>query len=270
MRTPLLVLHGGPGIPHDYLENLELLSDERPVIFYDQLGCGLSDRPDDPSLWNRERFARELDQVRSALGLDEVILYGHSWGSILAVDYLSGLGGSSPVNVRGVILAGPALSVPRWVADSRGLIAALGPDVSKAIFDAERSGQTDSKAYQEAMHLFYSRYVCRLDPWPEPLNRAMEGMGVPVNMTMSGPSEFTVTGSLKDVDVTEQLRALTQPILFICGEHDEATPATTRYYASFAPHARVVVIPNAAHIANYDQPEPYMAALRGWFMQNDF
>ncbi len=269
-RTPLLVLHGGPGIPHDYLENLELLGDERPVIFYDQLGCGRSDRPDNPSLWTRERFAREVGQVRAALGLDEVILYGHSWGSLLAVDYLSGLGGSTPKGVRGVILAGPALSIPRWVADSRELITALGPDVSKTIFDAERSGQTDTQAYKDAASVFYHRYVCRLDPWPEPLDRAMAGMGVAVNGAMSGPSEFTVTGSLRSVDVTPELRAVRQPILFICGEHDEATPEATRYYAGLAPSAGIVVIPNASHVANYDQPGAYMAALRAWFRKMKF
>ncbi|MCC6320817.1 MAG: proline iminopeptidase-family hydrolase [Phycisphaerales bacterium] len=268
--TPLLVLHGGPGIPHDYLENLELLGDERPVIFYDQLGCGRSDRPDDLSLWKRERFARELGQVRAGLGLDEVILYGHSWGSILAVDYLSGMGGSTPTGVRGVILAGPALSIPRWTADSRELIAALGPDVSRTILEAESSGRTDSKAYQDAVHLFYSRYVCRLDPWPEPLNRAMAGMGAAVYGIMGGPSEFTITGTLKSVDVTPQLRGLRQPTLLICGEHDEATPATTRYYAGFVPSASVVVIPDASHVANYDQPEAYTAALRAWFREKNF
>lgn len=107
-RTPLLVLHGGPGIPHDYLANLALLGDERPVVFYDQLGCGQSDRPEDPALWTRERFARELAAVRAALGLEDVVLFGHSWGSMLAVDYLSGLTGERPAGVRGAILAGPA------------------------------------------------------------------------------------------------------------------------------------------------------------------
>src|SRR5262245_57973413 len=159
-RTPLLVLHGGPGIPHDYLENLALLGDERPVVFYDQLGCGRSDRPDDPRLWTRERFARELDAVRHALGLEQVVLYGHSWGSILAVDYLTGAAGQRPSGVRGVILAGPALSIPRWVEDSRRLIATLPADTAAAILEGERTGQTDSAAYKAATQAFYERYVC--------------------------------------------------------------------------------------------------------------
>ncbi len=263
-RTPLLVLHGGPGIPHDYLANLALLGDERPVVFYDQLGCGKSDRPDDPGLWTRERFARELAAVREALGLDEVVLFGHSWGTILAVDYLSGLAGERPGGVRGAILAGPALSIPRWMADSRRLLLTLPPETSQTILEGERTGQTDTDAFKAATQTYYQRFVCLSDPWPPELEHAFGGMGAQVYMTMNGPTEFTITGPLKDVDVTGKLSALDLPLLFVCGEHDEATPESTRAYAALAPRAQVTVIPGAAHVANYDQPEAYMGALRDW------
>jgi proline iminopeptidase len=263
-RTPLLVLHGGPGIPHDYLQNLDLLGDDRPVVFYDQLGCGRSDRPDDPTLWTRARFAREVDAVRDALGLDEVVLYGHSWGSILAVDYLTGKGGTKPTGVRGVILAGPALSIPRWIEDAHRLISTLPPDQAAAIEEGERTGETDTPAYQAATQAFYARYVCRCDPWPPELQAAFEGMGQEVYTTINGPSEFTITGPLRTVDVTPQLSSLHLPVLYVCGEFDEATPSTTRSYAALTPDAEVVVVPGAAHVANYDQPAATMAALRGW------
>lgn len=269
-RTPLLVLHGGPGIPHDYLQNLELLGDERPVVFYDQLGCGRSERPDDPSLWTRERFAREVGAVRGALGLDEVVLYGHSWGALLAVDYLAGAGGGArPSGVRGAILAGPALSLPRWIADSRRLIATLPEEQAEAILAGERSGNTDTQAYHEATRAFYRRYLCRRDPWPPELERAFEGMGMQVYGTLNGPTEFTVTGPLKDVDVTPLLSGLHLPLLFVCGEYDEATPESTRAYAALAPDARVVVVEGAAHVANHDRPEAYMDALRAWLREHD-
>ena len=264
IRTPLLVLHGGPGIPHDYLANLALLGDERPVVFYDQLGCGQSDRPDDPTLWTRERFARELGAVRAALGLDDVVLFGHSWGSVLAVDYLSGRGGERPAGVRGAILAGPALSLPRWIADSRRLMATLPPEVGQVIEEGERTGQTETEAFKNATGVYYRNFVCRADPWPPELERAFAGMGVQVYTTMNGPTEFTITGPLKDVDVTPQLRELHLPLLLVCGEHDEATPEATRSYASLAPRADVIVVDGAAHVANYDRPEAYLSALRGW------
>jgi len=268
-RTPLLVLHGGPGVPHDYLTNLEQLGDDRPVVFYDQLGCGLSERPEDGKLWTRERFARELAQVRKALGLDEVVLYGHSWGTILAVDYLSGMAGAKPVGVRGVILAGPALDIPRWTADSRRLISTLPVESAAAILEGERTGNTDSDAYKAATGVFYLRYLCRLDPWPEEVNHALETMGATVYGTMNGPSEFTITGTLKSVDLKPQLPMLQLPVLYVCGEFDEATPDSTRAYSALTPKSEVVVIQGAAHIANYDRPKEYMQALRGWLARHD-
>jgi proline iminopeptidase len=268
-RTPLLVLHGGPGIPHDYLANLALLGDERPVVFYDQLGCGQSDRPEDPALWTRERFTRELAAVRAALGLEDVVLFGHSWGSMLTVDYLSGLAGERPAGVRGAILAGPALDMKRWIADSRRHMATLPPEVEQAIQEGERTGQTDTEAFQAATQVYYRNFVCRADPWPPELERAFAGMGAQVYTTMNGPTEFTITGPLKDVDLTPQLRGLDLPVLFVCGEHDEATPETTRSYAALAPRADVIVVQGAAHVANYDRPEAYMSALRGWLRGQD-
>jgi proline-specific peptidase len=81
---PLLCLHGGPGFTHYYLEPLELLADQRQVIFYDQLGCGNSDRPEDVTLWTVERFVDELVTVRQTLGLNRLHLFGSSWGGMLA------------------------------------------------------------------------------------------------------------------------------------------------------------------------------------------
>lgn len=117
---PLLVLHGGPGLPHDYLLPLGALADERPVVFYDQLGCGQSERPADVRLWRLARFVVELQAVRDALGLADCHLFGHSWGSMLAVEYALG----QPAGLRSLVLASPVLSVPRYVAD----LHALGAD----------------------------------------------------------------------------------------------------------------------------------------------
>ena len=78
--VPLLLLHGGPGAGHDYLEPLEALAADRQIVFYDQLGCGRSDQPDDRSLWRLERFVAEIDTVRRALNLEQTHLLGQSWG----------------------------------------------------------------------------------------------------------------------------------------------------------------------------------------------
>lgn len=144
-------------------------------------------------------------------------------------------------------------------------MATLPPEVGETILEAERTGRTDTEAYHAATDVFYRRFVCRADPWPPELERAFAGMGAQVYTSMNGPTEFTVTGPLKDVDVTAQLRGLDLPLLFVCGEHDEATPEATRSYAALAPRADVIVVDGAAHVANYDQPEAYFSALRGWF-----
>src|SRR5712664_584759 len=125
---PLLTLHGGPGYPHDYLEPLEQLAGERPVIFYDQLGCGKSDKPDNLALWRVDRFVRELSEVRAALGLERLHLFGHSWGTMLAVDYL--LAGGSAVSL---ILASPALCIPRWLADAAVYRATLPAEIQEIL-----------------------------------------------------------------------------------------------------------------------------------------
>ncbi len=124
---PLMILHGGPGVPHDYLENLEALaSDTRRVVFYDQLGCGRSDQPDDPSLWRVSRFADELTTVRQELGLDQVHILGQSWGGMLAIEYAL----RQPQGLVSLILANTTSSIPMWVAEANRLRADLPAEVN--------------------------------------------------------------------------------------------------------------------------------------------
>lgn len=224
--TPLLVLHGGPGATHDYLEPLAALADERPVVFYDQLGCGNSDRPDDPALWTVERYVGEVGEVRQALGLDRVHLLGQSWGGALATEYvLSNKSGG----VESLILSAPLLDADRWVADQRAHLAAFPDEMQEVVREAESTGDFDSPEYQEAMATYYARHVCRTDPWPECLNRTFEKISLPVYLGMWGPSEFTCTGTLRTFSVTGRLDEVPVPVLFTCGEHDEAPPATMMY-----------------------------------------
>ena len=135
---PLLCLHGGPGFPHDYLEELEGLAHERRVVFYDQLGCGRSDRPDDTSLWTVERFVEELAVVRAALGLERLHLFGSSWGGMLAMQYV--LDRQPPL--ESLVLCSSPASIPRWIAGCRDLLAELPDDVQDVIERHEANGFT--------------------------------------------------------------------------------------------------------------------------------
>lgn len=255
---PLLVVHGGPGAPHDYLENLGLLADERPVIFYDQLGCGRSERPDDPALWRIDRFIGELAAVRQSLGLSRINLLGQSWGAMLALEYL--LGGAS--GVERLVLSAPLVSSRLWMRDQRALLEKMSPEICAAVIAAEAQGDFDTTAYQDAMMAYYKRHLCRLDPWPDSLKRTFEGLGMQVYLTMWGPSEFTCSGTLQTADLTHRLPEIRIPVLFTCGRHDEATPDMVACFSRLTPSARMQVFEDASHQHPLERPAEYLAAVR--------
>lgn len=264
-RTPLLVLHGGPGAPSYYLKPLAALADERPVIFYDQLGAGRSDHVTDTTLFTIDRFVQELAAVRKALGLKEVHLLGHSWGSILAAEYMF----TKPSGVRSVILASPALSIPRWIADANSLLATLPDSVQKVIARNEAAGTFDNPEYQAATMEFYAKYLARRQPWSADIDSSFSQLNETLYGYMNGPSEFTVTGTLKNYDCTGKLSKLKVPTLFTTGQYDEATPATVRYYQGLVPKARLEIIPNSGHLTMQDAPEQYVHVLRKFLNEND-
>ena len=119
-RVPLMAVHGGPGMPWVLDDSaLELAGNlGRPVVFYHQVGCGRSDRPDDPSLWSVEFFVDELANLRRELSLDDVHIYGISWGGMLALAYLL----TQPAGVRSVVLASAIPSVPLFEQEAQRLV----------------------------------------------------------------------------------------------------------------------------------------------------
>lgn len=259
--TPLLTLHGGPGAPHNYLEPLGALADQRPVVFYDQLGCGKSDRPTDSSLWNIERFVQELQSLREHLKLEKFHIMGQSWGSVLACEYYF----SHPEGVKSLILSGPALSMDFFQRDARSLLEYLPKKLRDAVETCEKSGNYNCKEYEEAVSKFYKLFVCRLDPWPECLNETLKGTGREVYEYMWGPSEFTATGILRSYDCTSRLGEIEIPVLLTCGQYDEVTPQTTIFYQSKIPGAEVVIFEGASHEHHLEKPQEYTAVLRRFF-----
>ncbi len=256
-RAPLLVLHGGPGMQHDYLLPLVALADRRRVIFYDQLDCGRSDRSKDPRNWTVERYLAEIDPIREELGLERLHLYGNSWGASLAAEYAA----LRPAGLLSVILAGPLINTDRWIADNTAYCQAL-PEPHRSLLLGK--AELDNPAYQVAVDFFYRRHLCRLDPWPEIVTTTMNDGNMNVYQTMWGPAEFTSTGSLRHFDVTPRLGQIEVATLFICGEYDEATPASCRDFAKLVPRAEVAVIADASHLAPVEQPGAYVARLRAF------
>ena len=258
--VPLLAMHGGPGGTSCRFEVLAPLANERPVIFYDQLGSGRSEHPTDTSLWNFPRFVQEVDAVRRALKLDTVHLLGHSWGGALAAEYLIA---TKPTGVRSVIFSSPLISTPRWIADADSLREQLPEAIQQVLDEHEQAGTIDSPAYQAATDSFYARHVQRLPT--APIARCA---GVTSNDTiyrqMWGPTEFRSDGSLKSWTRSAQMREITAPSLFIAGEFDEARPTTLEEFRATMRDARLVVIPGGAHAAMREKPAEYVAAVRAF------
>ena len=262
-EIPLLLLHGGPGAPSYYLNPLQGVSKDRPVVFYDQLGAGMSDRPTDVSLWTIDRFVRELDSIRDALGLTRIHLFGHSWGSMLALDYML----TKPEGVRSLILASPVMSARRWAEDAERLLAELPNDVQMTIRDNDAAGTTDDPAYEEALMEYYKRYFSRSDPWSPYLVKAFEDLNTDVYGLMWGPSELAATGTLKDYEREEVLPKLELPVLFTTGRYDEATPETVEGYKNLVPGSRIAIFENSAHMTMLDEPLAYVETVRD-FLNN--
>jgi proline iminopeptidase len=258
--APLLLLHGGPGAGHDSFEALEPLADERPLVFYDQLGCGKSDIPDDESLWRIERFADEVEAVRSGLGLQRVHLLGHSWGGFLAIEYML----RRPAGVVSLTLSSTAASAAAFAREARSLVAGLPEDTRRTIERCEAEGTTDSPEYLAANLLYFSRHLCRLPmPWPDSMMRSYANVQAsPSYNLMWGPSEFTVTGSLKDWDRTARLGEISVPTLIMSGRYDEATPALAAELKAGIPGSESIIFENSAHMSMVEEPAAYQRTLR--------
>jgi proline iminopeptidase len=265
-EIPLLMIHGGPGLTSGYLDGFTALSATRPVVTWDQLDCGRSDCPNDSSLWTLERFVEELDVVRTALTPGPVHVLAHSWGATLAMEWLVT---RSPDDVASVIFASPCLSTPRWIDDMGPLIAQLSPEARTAIAEAERTGNFRTREYQAAAWgEWLQAHVIRQSPpeTREALAASLADANANFEMLehMWGPSDFTVTGTLKSYDRTSELRSLRMPVLFHCGEFDEARPETIRAQAALTPNAEVAIISGAGHLTMIDAPEQANNAIAGF------
>ncbi len=261
--TPVLVVHGGPGVPHDYLESLAALADERPVALYDQLGCGRSERPEDPSLWTVERAVAELAAILSALDFGRVHLMGQSWGATLIVSYVLDPPPSEQAQeVASLILSAPFLSASRWEEDQKTRLAGMSPEVQDAVAEAERGGEYETSAYRAATQAYYHRHVCRMERWPDCLERAFKGVGGQVYGTMWGRSELSVTGNLCDVDLLDRLEELDVSTLITCGRYDECSPDTAALYRDRIRGAKLVVFEEASHLHHLEAAEEYLATVR--------
>jgi L-proline amide hydrolase len=258
--APLVILHGGPGAAHDYLEPVAELAATagRPCILYDQIGCGRSEHlPDAPvDFWTVELFRRELAALVEHLGIvRRYHVLGQSWGGMLAMEHAL----EHPPGLRSLVVANSPASLELWVSEANRLRSLLPRDVQETLTRHEAAGTTDSQEYELAVMAFYERHLCRI-PFPDGLQRSFAQMGEDptVYHTMNGPSEFHVIGTLKGWDITPRLGDVRVPVLVISGEYDEATPAVVRPLVDALTDARWELIEGASHSTHLEQPGRFL------------
>ena len=262
--VPLIVIHGGPGGSScAYPSTLTGIAAERPVVIYDQLGSGYSDRirsTDLETLAVLLRFVEEVSAIRDELGLDEVHILGHSWGGTVALEYLLA---AAPTGVLSVTLVGPLIGTDRWLEDANDLVAELSEESQAAVAAAVASGDFSTADFQAADTEFASQFGVRTPGARESL---VECSVRPAGNSglyeyMWGPSEFLSTGTLRDYDRIDRLHELSLPVHFLAGAYDEARPETMREFQALVPGSVVTIIPDAGHGSNVDQPEAFSAAV---------
>jgi proline-specific peptidase len=258
---PLLVLHGGPGAASYYVEPFaERMARGRPVVVYDQLGCGRSDAPDDPSLWTLDRSCAELDEVRRRLGLERCHLFGQSWGGWLSIEYLA----RGTEGVVSVVLASTSASLPEFVAAAQRLIGELPEPWRGTLLRLGAQKAYDDPEYQDAVMEFYRRHLCRLDPWPDCVVDSIRELPNQVYLTMNGPTEFDVIGTLRAWDRTADLGRIAIPALVTVGGYDEIPLSCAQTIASGIRGARLEVFRESGHMAHEEEPERYAAVVSGF------
>lgn len=266
---PIVCLHGGPGGHSRYMTDLFQLSDERRVFLYDQIGGGRSSATK-PKRWTIPAFVAELTLLVNAWGLEQFHLFGGSWGTTLALEYyLSGRKSArksarNNQRVASLLFQSPMFSTSDWEKDANKLIRGLPATERKIIRYCHEIGATDSKVYKDAMTAYYAKHVCRNKAKAKRSAQTKNPNGNKIYAYMWGVSEFHATGTLKNYSNVRSLRHIKCPTLFVCGEYDEAQPATARRYARAVPSAQFIQIKNASHAILAEKPKQLVKTIRSF------
>ena len=263
----VLLLHGGPGMTHEYLEACDSYLPAAGVeyYYYDQLGCGFSDQPEEPALWDLDRYVDEVEQVRIALGLDagNFVLYGQSWGGILAMEYAL----HHQQHLRALVISSMMSSVPAYNAYAEQvLMPAMDQAALAEIKSLEAAGEFENPRYMELLtEQHYIHHVLRMPEasWPDPVQRSFTHVNPAIYVSMQGPSELGISAdaSLAHWDRSEELATIEVPTLVIGAEHDTMDPAHMRMMAGRLPAGRYLHCPDGSHLSMYDDQETYFAGL---------
>jgi proline iminopeptidase len=266
-KLRVLLLHGGPGATHEYLEACDSFLPAAGVeyYYYDQLGSAFSDQPDDASLWEIPRFVDEVEQVRKALGLepDSFVLYGQSWGGILAMEYAL----AHPETLKGLVISNMMADVPAYNEYAEAVLKpAMDQAVLKEIEALEAAGDIENPRYEDLLYeQHYVHHVLRMPraDWPNPVQRAFTFTNPAIYVSMQGPSELGISQDAKLAQWTrfDDLSSIDLPTLVIGARYDTMDPAHMEEMAARLPRGQYLYCPEGSHLAMYDDQARYFEGL---------
>lgn len=271
-KPPVVILHGGPGVAHNYVDSYKLLALQgRAVIHYDQIGCGNSTLLPEKGadFWTPQLFIDELENLVDHLGIRPAFhVLGQSWGGMLGAEY----GVTRPKGLKSLTVANSPASMKLWVEEANRLRADMPVEIQDALNRHEKAGTTSDPEYQQATMAFYERHVCRVVPFPPEVTETFEQVtrNPTVYNVMNGPNEFFVIGTLKTWSIIDRLPAIEVPTLIISGRHDEATPATVQPYKDGIKGSRWEIFEHSSHMPHVEEKEKCMQVVGAFLDQHDF
>lgn len=262
----VLLLHGGPAGTHEYFECFDSFFPKEgfEYYYYDQLGSYYSDQPKDTALWNVERFVEEVEQVRKVLKLDSSNFYllGHSWGGILAMEYAL----KYQNNLKALIISNMMASCPDYEKYANEILAKqMDPGILSEIKALETKKDFNNPRYMELlMPNHYTKHICRLEEWPEPVNRMFKHLNYEIYLLMQGPSELGIAGKLAKWDRKSDLEYIKVPTLVVGAKYDTMDPEHMKWMASQVQQGRFLYCPRGSHCDMYDDQKIYFQGLIGF------
>lgn len=268
-KIPLILLHGGPAVPHDYLLPIAESINDHPVIFYDQIGCGASEKPTlEDKDWAMACFVDELASVRDFFKIKQFHLYGHSWGAAISISYV--LAQNSDSHVKSLVLASPLISVPKWAEDGVKLLDGLSVESRTAFLELEAKKIFSGPEYAKPSEEYVKTFLCRTQPWPSCFIEAIQKSSTESRYKLWGDQGPRYPNGLhKDLDLSSRLHELNLPVLITVGRYDSARPETLMEYQKLLPNSRIEILESASHMPHLEEPSHYIQILHTFIHQHD-
>jgi proline iminopeptidase len=256
--APLIILHGGPGIPSNYLYPVVDFLPSRSVIFFDQLGCGRSDAPMKRNMYSIEHAVNDLETLLQQLGIECFHLYGHSFGGIIAFEYLkrvteretSSEHKGEKSQCLSVILSSSPSSIPIVDRDSKNLLNKL----------LEEDDDQSTLACR-----FHKKHKCRSDTLPLPLADAYANKG------KIWCSTSDIADYVAEPLIDESACSALPPALILRGEHDFVSETCMEGWFSALNHDNITTktLGNCSHHALLEDGSIYGALMNNFISENE-